>query len=83
MILAPKPLLLVVETSFNIARHRSDAIVIVVVGCVLAAIAPFDTAFVDRLDDNPPHRDPGCRQDGPRHPPAGRKCRSRHGAYGL
>jgi hypothetical protein len=45
MILAQKPLLLVIETSFNTARHRSDAIVIVVVGCVIAAIAPFDTAF--------------------------------------
>lgn len=45
MILARKPLLLVIETRFNTARHRSDAIVIVVVGCVIAAIAPFDTAF--------------------------------------
>jgi hypothetical protein len=27
------------------ARHRSDAIAIVMVGCVIAAIAPFDTAF--------------------------------------
>jgi len=33
------------ERLVAVARHRYNAIAIVMVGCVIATIAPFDTAF--------------------------------------